>query len=95
MKYKSHDHVKKPGAFCNARTVSELTFTPIGWTLIESRNELVFGHSPQTLKTKVVRMLFPRDMEHLGCNIQCDNYVRTLNASNEKRYEESISCMLE
>ena len=95
MKYKSHDHVKKSRAFCKARTVSELALTPIGWMLIKSRIELVFGHSPQTLKNRVVMMLYPWDMEHLRCNIWCDNYERTLNASNEERYEESIPCMLE
>ena len=58
MKYKSHDHVQKLWAFCKARTVSELALTPIGWTLIESRNELVFGYSPLTLKNRVVRLQY-------------------------------------
>ena len=46
MEYKGHHHVQKPRAFCKARTISELAFTPLGWTLTKSRFELIFGHSP-------------------------------------------------
>ena len=46
VKNKSHDHVKKPRAFCKARAVSELTLTPLRRALTESRFELIFGHSP-------------------------------------------------
>ena len=49
MKNKSHNHVQKLRAFSKGRTKSELTITPIEWTLTKSRNELLFGHSPQTL----------------------------------------------
>ena len=86
LKNKSHNHVKKPKAFCKARTVSELMLTPIRRALIESRFELIFGHSPQTLTTKVVRKLYPRDMEHIGYQLRCDNNVRTSNASMKERY---------
>ena len=54
--------------------------------LTKNRNHFSFGHSPQTLTTGVVRMLYPQDMEHLRYNIQCDQYAFTSNASNEERY---------
>ena len=59
MKYKSHDHVKKTRAFSKGRTGSELTITPNRWMLTKRRNKLVFGPNPQTLTTRVVRMLYP------------------------------------
>ena len=59
MKYKSHDHVKKTRAFSKGRIGSELTITPNIWTLTKRRNKLVFGPNPQTLTTRVVRMLYP------------------------------------
>ena len=86
MKNKSRNHVKKLRAFNKGRTISELTFTSIRRAFIESRNKLVFGHNPQTLTTGVVRMFYPQDMEHITYNIRCDNYARTSNASNKKRY---------
>ena len=86
MKNKSHNHVKKPRAFSNGQTRSELTITPIGWTLIKSGNKLIFGYSPQTLTTEVVRILYPWDTKQIGYNIWCDNYACTSNASNKKRY---------
>ena len=84
MKNKNHDHAKKPRAFSKGQ--SELTITLIGWTLTKSGNELVFGHSPQTLTTEVVKMLYPRDRKHIGYQLQCDNNARTSNASIKERY---------
>ena len=66
---KGHNHVKKPRAFSKGRTRSELMITPVRWTLTKSRYKLVFGHSPQMLTTEVVRMCYPRDMEHVEYNI--------------------------
>ena len=86
MKYKGHNHVKKPRAFSKARTVSELTFTPIRRALTESINKLVFRHCPKTIIARVVKMLYLRDTEHIGYNIQSDNNARTSNTSNKKRY---------
>ena len=86
MKNKSHNHVPKSRAFSKGLTVSELTLTPTIRAFTESRNKLVFGHSPQTLITGVVRMLYLRDMEHIGYNIWCDNYARISNTSNKTRY---------
>ena len=58
---KCQDHVKKPRAFCKARTVSELTFTPLKRMHTKSRFELIFRHSFKTLTTRVVRKLHLRD----------------------------------
>jgi len=60
--------------------------TPIRETLTKRRYELVFGHSPQMLTTRVVMMLYPRDMEHLGYNIRSDHDAHTSNASTKERY---------
>ena len=86
MEYKRHHHVQKPRAFCKARTVSELAFTPLRWTLTKSRFELIFGHSPYTLTTRVVRELYPRNLKHIRNKLRCDRNARTSNASEEKRY---------
>ena len=86
MQNKSHDHVKKPRAFSKGCTRSELTLTPIRRVLTKRRNKLVFRHSLKMISTGVVSMLYPQDMEHIGYNIKCDHYTRTLNASNKKRY---------
>ena len=86
MKDKSQNYVKKPRAFSKARTVSELTLTTNRRALTESINKLVFRHYLKMITTRVVRMLYPRDTEHIEDNLWCDNNVRTSNASNEKRY---------
>ena len=38
------------------------------------------------LTVEVARVFYPRDMEHIGDNLRCNNNVRTSNASNEMRY---------
>ena len=86
MQNKSYDNVKKPRAFSKGRTRAELTITPIRWMLTKRRDEIIFGHSPQTITIGVVRMLYPRDTERIRYNIRCDNYAHTSNASNEERY---------
>ena len=86
MKNKSHNHVHESKTFSKGQTWSTLTIAPINGMLTKSRNHLFFGHSPQTLTTGVVRLLYPRDMEHLRYNIWCDHYARTSNTSNEERY---------
>ena len=60
--------------------------TPIKRALVESRDHLVFGHSPQTLTSRVVRMLYLQDMEYIGYQLRCDNNARTSNASMKERY---------
>ena len=69
MKNKNHDYVQKLRAFCKARTVSELTLTPIRRVLIKGRFELIFGHSSQMLTTWVVKKLYHRDMKHIRNNL--------------------------
>ena len=88
---KSHHHVHESRTFSKGWTWCKLTITPIRRALAESRNHLVFGHNPQTLTTKVVRMLYPRDMKHIGYQLQCDNYTRTSNVSMKKRYRSIMS----
>ena len=54
--------------------------------LTKSRHELIPGHSPQTLTTRIVMKLYPRDPKHIRNKLRCDRNVRTSNASEEKRY---------
>ena len=54
--------------------------------LTESENHLIFGHSPQMLTTGVVKMHYPRDMEHLRYNIRSDHSACTSDASDKERY---------
>ena len=86
MKNKSHNHVHESRTFSKGRTWSKLTIALIRRTLTKIKNKLVFGHSSQTPTIKVVRMLYPQDVEHIGYNIRCDNYVRTSSTSNKKKY---------
>ena len=86
VKNKCHDHVKKPRAFSKGRIVSELTLTPIRRALTENRFELIFGHSRQTLTTRVVKKLYPMNMEHIGDNLWRENNAHISNASDKMRY---------
>ena len=86
VKNECHNHVKKPRTFCKVQTVSELTLTPIKRALTKSGFELIFGHSPQTLTTRVVRKLYLRDMKHICNKLRCDSNARTSNASRKERY---------
>ena len=83
---KSHYHVHEYRTFSKGRTWCKLTITPISGTLAKSRNHLIFGHSPQTLITGVVKMLYPQDTEHIRYQLWCDNYTHTSNASVKERY---------
>ena len=86
MKNKCHDHVQKPRAFSKGRIVTKLTLIPVKKALTESRLELIFGHCPQMLTTRVVKKLYPRDMEHIRDQLQRDNNARTSNVSVKERY---------
>ena len=48
--------------------------------------QLILGHCPQTLTTRIVRKLYPRDMKHIRNQLQCDRNARTSNASEKERY---------
>ena len=86
VKNECHNHVKKPRTFCKVRIVSELTLTPIRRALTKSRFELIFGHSPQTLTTSVVRELYLRNMKHIHNKLRCESNARTSNVSVKERY---------
>ena len=51
-----------------------------------SRDKLILGHSPQTLTTRIVRKLYPRDPKHICNKLRCDRNVYTSNASEEEKY---------
>ena len=83
---KSHHHVHESRTFSKGRTWCKLTITPSRTALAERRNHLVFGHSPQTLTTKVVRKLYLKDTEHIGYQLRCDNNAHAPNASVKESY---------
>ena len=60
--------------------------TPIKRALAESSHELILRHSLQTLTTRIVRKLYPRNLKHIQNKLRCDRNARTSNASKEKRY---------
>ena len=86
IEYKGNHHVQKPWAFCKGQTVSELALTSLKRMLTKSGFELILGHSPQKLTTRVVRELYPRNSKHVRNKLQCDRNAYTSNASEEKRY---------
>ena len=86
IEYKGHHHVQKSWAFCKCRTVSELALTPLWRALTKNGFELILGHSPQMLTTRVVKELYPRNSKHTRNKLRCDRNARTSNVSEEKRY---------
>ena len=64
-----------------------LTVTTKKRCLIEERREFVFGHCPQMITTRVVRMRYPRSMQYLGDNLQSNYNARTSNTREEIRYK--------
>ena len=83
---KSHHHVIESRTFSKGLTWCKLTITPIRRAIAEGRNHLIFGHSPRTLTSGIVRMPYPRNMEHIGYQLQCDNNACNLNTSMKERY---------
>ena len=86
MEYKSHHHIYEYRTFSKRPTWCKLTITPIRRALIESSHELILGHSPQRLTTRIVRKLYPRNPKHIRNKLRCDRNARTSNTSKEKRY---------
>ena len=86
IEYKGHHHVQKPWAFCKCRTVSELALTQLWRALTKNGFELILGHSPQMLTTRIVKKLYPRNLKHIRNKLWCDRNARTSNVSKEKRY---------
>ena len=60
--------------------------TPSSKALTKRRHELIPGHCPQTLKTRIVRKLYPRNMKHIRNQLWCDRDARTSDASEKERY---------
>ena len=86
MEYKSHHHVYESRTFNTRPIWCKLTIISIRRTLIESSHELILGHSLQTLTTRIVRKLYPRNLKHIRNKLRCDKNVHTSNASKEERY---------
>ena len=86
MQNKSHHHVHESRTFSKRSTLCKQTFTPSWKALTKSRHELIPGHSPQTLTTRIVRKLNPRDRKHIRNKLRCNRNARTLNTSEEERY---------
>ena len=86
MQNKGHHHVHESRTFSKRSTWCKQTLTPSRRALIESRHELIPGHSPQTLTTRIVRKLYPKDPKHIRNKLRCNRNARTSNASEEKRY---------
>ena len=86
MEYKIRHHVYESRTFSKRPTWCKLTITPIRMALTESSHELILGHSPQTLTTRIVRKLYPRDLKYIRNKLQCDRNARTSNMSEEERY---------
>ena len=96
MEYKSHHYVYESRTFSKRPTWCKLTITPIRRALAESSHELIFGHSPQTLITRIVRKLYPRNPKHIRNKLQCDRNACVPRTREKKRgTERSIPCMLE
>ena len=83
MQNKGHHHVYESRTFSKRPSWCKLTLTLIRRALTESSHELIFGHSLQTLTTRIVKKLYPRDPKHICNKLRCDRNARTLNASKE------------
>ena len=86
MQNKSHHHVHESRTFSKRSTWCKKTLTPSSRALTKIRHELIPGHCPQTLITRIVRKLYPRDPKHIRNKLLYDRNAHALNASEEKRY---------
>ena len=86
MEYKSHHHIYESRSFSERPTRCKLMITPIRRALAKSSYELIFGHSSQTLTTRIVRKLYPKNLKHIPNKLRYDRNTRTSNASKEERY---------
>ena len=86
MQNKGHHRVFESRTFSKRPAWCKQTLTLSRRALTESRHKLILGHSPQTLITRIVRKLYPRDPKHIRNKLRCDRNARTSNASEEKRY---------
>ena len=86
MQNKGHHHIHESRTFSKRSTWCKQTLTPNKRALTESRHELIPGHSPQMLITRIVRNLYPRDPKHIRNKLRCDRNAHNSNASEKKRY---------
>ena len=86
IEYKSHHHVYESRTFSKRPTWCELTITSIRRVLVESNYELILRHSLQTLTTRIVKKLYPKNLKHIHNKLRCDRNARTSNASKEESY---------
>ena len=86
MQNKGRHHVHESRTFSKRSTWCKQTFTLNRRALTERKHELIPGHNPQTLTTRIVRKLYPRDPTHIRNKLWCDRNACTSNASEEKRY---------
>ena len=86
MQNKSHHHVHESRTFSKRSTWCKETLTPSSRAFTKRRHELIPGHYPQTLTTRIVKKLYPRDPKHIRNQLRCDRYARTSNASEKERY---------
>ena len=59
---KCYHHIQEPLTFCKSRAGSVLTLIPRRRYLTKERQKFVFGDSPQTWTSGVIRMRFPQNM---------------------------------
>ena len=86
IEYKSYHHVYESRTFSKRPTWCKLMITPIKRALAESNHELILGHSLQTLTTRIVMKLYPRNPKHIRNKLRCDKNAYTLNVIKEERY---------
>ena len=86
MQNKGYHYVYESRTFSKRLTWCKQTLTLSKRALIKSRHELIPGHSPQTLITRIVRKFHPKDLKHISNRLLCDRNAHTLNASEEKWY---------
>ena len=95
MQNKSHHHVHESKTFSKRLIWGKQTLTPSSRALTKSRHELIPRHSPQTLTTRIVRKLYPRDPKHIRNQLRCDRMRIPRTRVKKKGIERSIPCMLE
>ena len=88
MQNKSHHYVHESRTYSKRLTWCEKTLTPSSKALTKRRHELIPGHCPQSLTTRIVRKLYPRDMKHIRNQLQCDRDACT----SENALKASSSC---
>ena len=86
MQNKCHHHVYESRTFSKKSTWCKETLTPSSRALIERRHEHIPGDFPQTLITRIVRKLYPRDPKHIRNQLQCDRNACTSNTSEKESY---------